>query len=269
MIVLCVGLAALAAGLWVSPPDRQSTRLRPVAAPAMGRRPSRRCGLLVVPVAIALVGLAAWAGGGRDAAVMAAVVIAGGTAVRLIRQHRRSRIALRERAEVAHACSLLASQLRVGRVPAEALRSTAEDCPLLEPAAQVAAIGGDPVPLWRTAAQRPGRGGLIDLARAWQVSARTGSPLAPALERVAEALTEDTALRRLVAGELSAPRATGKVMAVLPLLGIGIGYAIGGQPVQFLLSSPYGWSCLVAGAALAAAGVLWIEALAQRAAEEG
>jgi len=267
MTAVCIVLAALAAALWVSPPDRQSTRLR-IDAP-VGPRRGRGRRLAAPLVAVGALTVTAWGGGFRDAAVLAATLIAGGTALHLVRQHRQSRAALRDRAEVAHACSLLASQLRVGRIPHEALWSTAEDCPVLAPAARVAQIGGDPVPLWRAAAQRPGCGGLVELARAWQVSARTGAPLAPSLERVAEALTEDTTLRRLVAGELSAPRATGKVMAVLPALGVGIGYAIGGDPLDFLLTSPYGWACLVTGAALAAGGVLWIEALARRAAEEG
>ena len=58
-------------------------------------------------------------------------------------------------------------------------------------------------------------------------------------------------------------------MAGLPLCGIALGYALGGDPIEFLLQGPLGWGCLVCGVALAAAGVLWVEALAQQAAREG
>lgn len=267
MIPLCVSLTALAAWLAVAPPARAFPARRAGTATVVARRRSRW--LLVAWLAglLAVVG-AGSLGGGRGAALAVAGVIAAGTTVRVIRHHWRGRAALRGRAEVAHACSLLASQLRVGRVPYDALRSTAEDCPVLAASTAVTQIGGDPVGVWTAQARRAGHAGLLDLARAWRVSTDTGAPLAPALERVAEGLTEDTALRRVVAGELSAPRATGKIMAVLPALGVGIGYAIGGDPVRFLLDSPYGWACLVVGTGLAGAGVLWIEALARRAAEE-
>ena len=71
----------------------------------------------------------------------------------------------------------------------------------------------------------------------------------------------------MVAGELSAPLATGKVMAVLPGCGVALGYLLGGEPLDWLVGGPPGWACLLAGAVLACLGVLWIEALARRAAD--
>ena len=68
----------------------------------------------------------------------------------------------------------------------------------------------------------------------------------------------------MVASELSAPRATGKVMAALPGCGIGLGYLLGGDPIHWLLGGPLGWGCLLAGVVLACLGVLWIEALARQ-----
>ena len=89
------------------------------------------------------------------------------------------------------------------------------------------------------------------------------------LELVAEGLAADQSLRAVVASELSAPRATGKVMAVLPGCGIGLGYLLGGEPVGWLLAGPLGWGCLLGGVVLACLGVLWIETLAARAAAQG
>ena len=70
----------------------------------------------------------------------------------------------------------------------------------------------------------------------------------------------------IVSAELAAPRSTGKVMAVLPLVGIGLGYLLGGRPLSWLVAGPLGWACLLLGLLLAAAGVLWIERLARAAA---
>jgi len=86
---------------------------------------------------------------------------------------------------------------------------------------------------------------------------------------VADGLAADQSLRAVVAGELSAPRATGKVMAVLPGCGVGLGYLLGGDPIDWLLAGPLGWGCLLGGVVLACLGVLWIEALAQRAEGRG
>lgn len=250
------------------PPDRGlRARLDPAAARA-GRGAARRV-LLVVAGLLGAVGfvLLGWTiGAGAGAVVALGVLLAAFTTMRLVVGHLRQRRAQRAQEEVARACGVLAAYLRVGQVATEGLRLAAQDCPVLDGAARIQQIGGDVVAVWRAEAQRPGHSGLADLARAWQVSSTTGSPLSASLEQVAAGLAADQTLRAVVAGELSAPRATGKVMAVLPLLGVGLGYLLGGDPLTWLLAGPLGWACLLAGLVLAAAGVTWIERLARDAA---
>ena len=176
---------------------------------------------------------------------------------------------MRGQVEVARACSALAAQLRVGQVPSVALGVAAEDFTVLREARDAQDLGGDVTRVWHSQAQRPGYAGLLDLARAWQVSSRSGAPMSAVLEHVAEGLADDQSLRAVVAGELSAPRATGKVMAVLPGCGVGLGYLLGGEPIGWLLAGPLGWGCLLGGVVLACLGVLWIEALAHQAAGQG
>ena len=53
------------------------------------------------------------------------------------------------------------------------------------------------------------------------MAARTGASLGSTLEQVAAGQSADQALRAVVGGELAAPRATGKLMAALPALGLG------------------------------------------------
>jgi tight adherence protein B len=236
--------------------------------------PTGRTRLLVsgaVPVAAGLLGVAAAGSlaGVAGTVVAASGLIAAGTTFRLIRVRQRSRQAAAARADVAHACRVLAGRLRAGRIPAEALHAAAVDCPVLAPGAALLDLGSDPGSQWREDSRRPGYQGLLVLARAWQTSARTGSPLAPALEQVSETLGEEVAVEQLVSTEVAAARATARIMAALPLCGVGIGYLIGGHPLQFLVSGPVGWSCLLGGVLLAAAGVLWIDWLARSVAEQG
>lgn len=211
---------------------------------------------------LVLLGISRWSGTRATVVAVAALLIAA-TSIRLLFGSWGARKAIRAEAEVADACSVLAAQMRVGRVPAEALHGAAQDCQVLALASKGQDLGGDVTEVWRRQAGRPGHGGLASLARAWQVSTQTGAPLAHSLEQVSKALTAEVALRSVVASELSAARATGKIMAVLPLLGLGMGYLLGGDPLQFLLSKSWGWGCLIVGVALASAGVLWIDKLAQ------
>ncbi len=241
------------------------------------RSPSVRAGLArrvltVLVMVLAVVGTlgAAYAVAGASGTVVAcAGLIVVVTAATLVNSFIRQRRTRRAQNDVARACSVLASYLRVGQVATEALTRSATDCPVLVEAARILEIGGDVPAAWRTQAQRPGCAGLADLARAWEVATRTGAPLSASLEQVATALAADQTLRTVVAGELSAPRATGKVMAVLPLLGLGLGYLLGGDPLQWLLAGPIGWACLLLGLTLGAVGVTWIERLASAAAAQG
>jgi tight adherence protein B len=203
------------------------------------------------------------------AVVTAAAATLAGTAARLVRLSGRRRGTARAQEAVAEACALLLSNLRVGMVPAQALASAAANCAVLHEAHRTLTLGGDAAAVWRRQAGGDGLSGLRDLARAWQVGTRAGASLTGTLEQVASGLSADVALRAVVGSELAAPRATGKVMAVLPGLGVGMGYLLGGDPLQWLSAGPPGWLCLVGGVALACAGVLWIESLARSAAAEG
>lgn len=267
-LVLAVVTALLAVP--ASAERRSPARWRPTpgAAPAPDHHGLVRRLAGVVGV-VALVVLGGLLDGARGGVVGAALAVAAGTVLRLVVLHAGDRRAVRARTEVARACGVLASYVRVGQVPAEALVLVAADCPVLAEAAAVQQIGGDVPGALRARAAQPGHGGLLDLARAWQVTSSSGAPMAPALEEVASGLASDEALRSVVSAELAAPRSTGKLMAVLPLVGVGLGYLLGGRPLEWLVAGPVGWGCLLLGLLLAAAGVLWIEGLARAAAAGG
>lgn len=265
MIGVAMLCAALATWLAVGR-DGSLRRERLLAGPAPPRR-ARRLGWLKVAAPVAAGVIAAGLLGGRRAAVVAIVVaMAGATATAVVRGRWRQRRAIRRRIAVAGACSALASEVAIGKVALEALADAARDWPVLAEAAATAGLGGSPTAVWRVAAQQPGAGGLSELAQAWDLATRTGAPMAPTLDAVAGALREDRSIAQTIDGELAAPRATGRLIAFLPVVGVGIGIALGGDPLSFLISNPIGQVCLVVGVGLACAGLLWSERIADRAA---
>jgi tight adherence protein B len=276
--MVCLGLAMLAAWLAVLPPKarRLRSRLAPSAPTSIAgsrseRRTRRRRSWAAVASLIILLVLIIAAGnfGHPKGAVLAcAALLVTVTAARLAVQYRRRRSAIRARAVVAQACTVLASYLRVGQVSSAALAIAAADCEVLREGHRAHTVGGDVVAVWRQQAHSAGHKGLLELARAWQVSVETGAPMSSTLDQVAASLSADQALMGVVNSELAAARATSKVMAALPPCGIGIGYLLGGDPAHWLLAGPAGWACLLSGVLLGCFGVLWIEALATRASPE-
>ncbi|MFC7623244.1 type II secretion system F family protein [Microlunatus sp. GCM10028923] len=269
MTLLAVTLAALAAVLIMpSSPGRRVLDRLTAGGQVPVRQVGRRRWLVLVPLGVAVVVVAGTLGGGRGAAYATAGVIMGGLALRMIMGGGRRGRSIRAEAEIADACRALANEVRVGKIPADALASAAVDHPVLADADRADRLGADVADLWRRQSRLPGHAGLLHLARGWEVCRATGAPLSVVLDQIADSLGADQTVRLMVAGELAAPRASGKIMAVLPLLGIGLGYLIGGDPLAFLWREPVGWACLVGGTLLAAAGILWVDALARQAEHE-
>ena len=106
---------------------------------------------------------------------------------------------------------------------------------------------------------------LHDLQLSLRMSESAGAPLATSLERAAEHAEEriDALLGRQSA--LAAPRATGRILSWLPLLGLGLGVLMGSDPVGVLTGSILGALTGVLGLGLAFAGRRWTAALVHRA----
>ncbi|WP_303979742.1 type II secretion system F family protein [Rothia mucilaginosa] len=106
---------------------------------------------------------------------------------------------------------------------------------------------------------------LHDLQLSLRMSESAGAPLATSLERAAEHAEEriDALLGRQSA--LAAPRATGRILSWLPLLGLGLGVLMGSDPVGVLTGSILGALTGLLGLGLALAGRRWTAALVHRA----
>ena len=120
--------------------------------------------------------------------------------------------------------------------------------------------------LENSARMRPhSRDRLHDLQLSLRMSESAGAPLATSLERAAEHAEEriDALLGRQSA--LAAPRATGRILSWLPLLGLGLGVLMGSDPVGVLTGSILGALTGLLGLGLAFAGRRWTAALVHRA----
>ena len=109
---------------------------------------------------------------------------------------------------------------------------------------------------------------LRDLSLSLRMSENAGAPLATSLERAAEHAEEriDALLGRQSA--LAAPRATGRILSWLPLIGLGLGMLMGSDPLGVLTGSVAGALAGLLGLALALIGRGWTARLMRRAEEE-
>lgn len=182
----------------------------------------------------------------------------------LLSRWRHRRRAVARRAATVELCTALAAELRAGAMPGDAIQRAATAVPgVCDEVARVARLGGDVGAALVAASVRSGCGGLARVAAVWSVSQHAGAGLADGCERIADWLRDDEALRREVAAQLAGARASARLLAVLPVLGILLGSSMGADPLQVLLQTPHGLACLAAGTALASIGLWWTERLAR------
>ncbi|MFC5185795.1 type II secretion system F family protein [Actinomadura harenae] len=173
----------------------------------------------------------------------------------------------RWRASAVELCEGMAAELTAGRTPEEAFSATA--AVLSPPLARAlrAPPHHDPTHhLEHLAATRPGAESLRLLAATWRLGAERGGTLATVLDGLAAALRDEETQRQEVAVHLAAPRATARLLAVLPLLGLAMATALGTNPLPYLLTTPPGLACLTTALALDATGLYWTHHLATKAA---
>jgi tight adherence protein B len=180
------------------------------------------------------------------------------------------RAAAVRRRDLHTALRVLVGELEAGSGPGIALAAAGAAGPSVrEPfaeAARAAERGEDAGAVLADVAPTPGNEGLRAIGVAWQVGETTGAELAGVLGRVAADLAAAREQRRAVDTALAGPRSSATLLAGLPLVGIGLGLAMGAQPLDFLTRVPSGRLVCCAGVLLDAAGVLWMRAILHRAA---
>jgi tight adherence protein B len=252
--VLAAVLAALATALAVGPDPA-----RAVGAPVSStRRSTRSSPLALGAVAGGLVTLL----DGLDLALgLVALGVSAGVA-QIWSRGRRRRALDRRRAAVVELGEVLVGELRAGQPVVRALERGQEEWPAFAPVAGAARLGADVPGALRHLAAEPGAEGLREVAAAWQVSERSGAPLASALAQVVESARARQSTAGLVRAELASAQATARLVAALPVATLAMSSGIGADPWGFLLHHPAGVTCLAMGAALVLAGLWWIDRIA-------
>jgi tight adherence protein B len=238
----------------------------------MGPLPPRPAGTVVLRPGragrLGPLGLGAAAGGlvtlldGRDLAL--GLVALGATAgvVQIWRRGRRRRALDRRRAAVVELGEVLGGELRAGQPVVRALERGEEAWPAFAAVAAAARLGADVPGALRLLAAEPGAEGLREVAAAWQVSERSGAPLASAVAQVVESARARQSTAGLVRAELASAQATARLVAALPVATLAMASGVGADPWGFLLDHPAGLTCLATGVALVLAGLWWIDRIA-------
>lgn len=259
MLSLMCALWGAALVCW--PSTRAAARLRVLHQP---RRP-RMCVHRIASVRACALGagvLAAFLALGVAGAVAGALL--GGTGWRRWRTRRDALAKVAAVRGVVDALGNLVAELRAGVHPALAAESVAEDAApeaarALRAIAASARLGGEVDAALVSGAVRrtPLHGTLERLTMAWTLAQRHGLPLAEVLDAARRDLEAIARCDAQLHAKLAGPRASATVLAVLPLLGLALGEAMGARPVHVLASSAGGQVLMLLGGFLIWAGVAW------------
>ncbi len=165
-----------------------------------------------------------------------------------------------QREETLRAISALVAELKAGHAPEAALINVG---PQTWPLAYRAAVAqSDTVEaLTRDAGARPD---LRSLAACWQVGLNSGAGLAASIAQLYLSLRAQQETRAHLEAELAGPRATAVTLGFLPVIGIGLGYMLGAQPLTWFFSSLLGVGTLIFGVGVTLLGLWWTSKIARR-----
>jgi tight adherence protein B len=162
-----------------------------------------------------------------------------------------NRSATRLHTEALDAVACLAADLRAGLPPVVAMSATLERLGTASVASSMPKAG----------VSRARDSVLNRLWVGWRLAESTGAPLADILDLAVEDLRAEQRHRAQSMAQLAGTRATAMILAALPLVGIGLGYAIGGDPMRILLHTPVGALCSCGALLLQVVGLVWTNRL--------
>lgn len=165
--------------------------------------------------------------------------------------------------------SAFAAECAAGIPPTRALVAAAQIAPEpVCPAAQLAARnGGDVAAALAQDSAQQNLPLLRSVAACWRVGERSGAGLVDALEQLLHSARNLEEVNVQLEAQLAAPRATARMLATLPAIGIGMGMLMGANPLAWLLGTAPGLLCLAGGVTLTAVGWVWTGRIARRVAE--
>lgn len=182
---------------------------------------------------------------------------------RFKRRWQRRSVRSEQRSAALEVLSAFAAELRAGQPVRVAFERACAAAPqqVCVHAIGVARLGGDVPHALQRDARDQGLPLLRSLAALWQVAEGSGAGLAQAVDRLCIAEASNEQVRRSLTSELAGPKATAKVLAGLPAVGLIMGSGLGASPVNWLLGSSWGIAVLSAGVALEGIGLWWTSRL--------
>jgi tight adherence protein B len=167
------------------------------------------------------------------------------------------------RTELAAVVAALAEEYEAGATTAAAFASAAAATQRYgHPFARAAAAAAAGNEVSRSLDADPG---LSDLGVACAVASRTGCALNSVLAGVRADLEADRSLRRVVGATLTGPTTSALLLALLPVVGLVMGFAMGADPLRVLLHTTPGLAALSVGVCLDLTGLMWTLGLTRRA----
>lgn len=111
----------------------------------------------------------------------------------------------------------------------------------------------------------PGNGVVDSLEAAVRFSQLQGAPLSDVLRSVARSLhdAQQAESKRRIA--LAGPRASARILSVLPLAGMAVGWIVGARPLEVFADGAWGSAVACAGAFFMAVGWIWVRRLVAQA----
>jgi len=165
-----------------------------------------------------------------------------------------------DRKAAIHALAAIAAELRAGTPQQRALEITGES--VWPSACGAVRFDGDIAEALRLDARRIPL--IAPLAACWSVAAQQGSGLSVAVTRMAEQARVAEDIRVQLVSQMAGPRATARILMMLPLFGIAMGIMMGVDPLAWLLGTPLGLGCLALGIGLISLGYWWTSRIVQR-----
>jgi tight adherence protein B len=160
------------------------------------------------------------------------------------------------------ALSAFSAEVRAGGSPAVALRHALQPFPQLCPRTQQSlSVQGDVAAALRLDAAESRQREWAALAAVWELTDRRGVSMVAVADRLAEHGRQLAAARRLLNAELAEARATVRVLALLPLIGLALGTLLGANPLHWLVATTPGHVVVVAAVGFEVLGWLWVQAL--------
>jgi tight adherence protein B len=263
-MTMAVTAALLAAAVLAAPtPPRR--RLVVAERPRRGRRVA---GAFVIAVGFAVLAVAILVSLAAATAACVALVIVVGRRGRSARERRRRH----EGDCLGAALEVLVGELRVGAHPVQAFEVAARESggtvgEALRAVASRARLGADVTVGLRALADDSAVPMYWErMAVCWQLAADHGLAMSVLMRAAHRDIVDRQRFADRVEAGSAGARATAVILAGLPALGVLLGQLIGAHPLGFLLApGPGGW-LLVAGVVLIGLGVVWADAIIDRAA---